>query len=77
MLFFDAPDSVLKQRLLSRGESSGRSDDNEATISKRLRTYHDESVPAIQHYAKFNKLNRINADQNIDDVWSSVRAVMQ
>lgn len=29
---------VMKERLLERGKSSGRSDDNEETIMKRFRT---------------------------------------
>ena len=35
VLFFDCPEDVMVERLLERGKTSGRSDDNEATIRKR------------------------------------------
>ncbi len=35
MLFFDCPPDVMEQRLMERGKTSGRSDDNEETIRKR------------------------------------------
>ncbi|XP_071450713.1 adenylate kinase isoenzyme 1 [Hetaerina americana] len=50
ILFFDAKDETMKERLLSRGKSSGRVDDNEETIMKRLKTFHDLSAPVVDHY---------------------------
>jgi len=38
-LFFECPEDVMVARLLERGKTSGRSDDNEATIRKRLATF--------------------------------------
>ena len=35
VLFFDCPADVMEQRLMERGKTSGRSDDNEETIRKR------------------------------------------
>ncbi len=35
VLFFDCPPDVMEQRLMERGKTSGRSDDNEETIRKR------------------------------------------
>lgn len=40
VLFFDCPEDVMVERLLVRGKTSGRSDDNEATIRKRFDTFH-------------------------------------
>merc|ERR1712086_288481 len=45
VLFFDAPDDVLTQRMLTRGQTSGRTDDNQEAIQKRLVTYHRQSKP--------------------------------
>lgn len=77
MLSFEAPDEVLCERLLERGKSSGRSDDNQETIEKRLRTFHQESVPAIEHYKKFNKVKSINANRSVESVWNDVRICMR
>ena len=35
VLFFDCPEAVMESRLLKRGETSGRSDDNIESIKKR------------------------------------------
>ena len=52
---FEVPDDVMTKRLLKRGETSGRVDDNEETIKKRLATFHSLTQPVIDHYAKQNK----------------------
>lgn len=42
----------MTQRLLKRGETSGRVDDNEETIKKRLETYYKATEPVISFYDK-------------------------
>ena len=51
ILYFEVSDATMTQRLLKRAETSGRADDNEATIKKRLVTFHEHSEPVIKHYA--------------------------
>jgi len=51
VLFFNCTDATLTDRLLKRGQSSGRVDDNEETIKKRLNTFHQHSQPVVQNYA--------------------------
>ena len=45
VLQYEAPEDVLASRLMERGKSSGRSDDNEDTIRKRLRTHVESTMP--------------------------------
>lgn len=40
----------MVNRLLKRGETSGRSDDNEETIKKRLDLYYKATEPVIAFY---------------------------
>ncbi len=40
----------MTERLLKRALSSGRADDNEETIKKRLVTFHQCSEPVIKKY---------------------------
>ncbi len=40
----------MTERLLNRGKTSGRVDDNVETIKKRLDTFHQHSKPVIQEY---------------------------
>ena len=41
----------MTARLLNRGKTSGRADDNEETIKKRLDTFHKHSKPVVEAYA--------------------------
>ena len=41
----------MTERLLKRGQSSGRVDDNVDTIKKRLDTFHKHSEPVMDAYA--------------------------
>ena len=55
-MFFDCPESVLEQRLLKRGQTSGRADDKLETIKKRFKTFTDASMPAIEYFKKEKRL---------------------
>ncbi|KAG1693175.1 Adenylate kinase isoenzyme 1 [Nymphon striatum] len=50
VLYFEVSDETMTKRLLHRGKTSGRVDDNEETIKKRLKTFHDLTKPVIDHY---------------------------
>ena len=41
----------MTARLLNRGKTSGRADDNEETIKKRLDTFHKHSKPVVDAYS--------------------------
>ncbi|CAL1287222.1 unnamed protein product [Larinioides sclopetarius] len=65
LLFFDVSDDVMKERLLNRGKTSGRADDNEETIAKRILTFHNHTQPILDHYGdkvkkKVNETNSRN-----------------
>ena len=50
MLAQDVPEDELMKRLIKRGQESGRADDNEETIKKRLTVYHSQTAPLIDWY---------------------------
>ena len=52
MIELDVPEEELMKRLLLRGQQSGRADDNEETIKKRLVVYHSQTQPLIEWYDK-------------------------
>ena len=62
VLSFDVSDETMTTRLINRGKSSGRSDDNAETIKKRLVTFHEQTDPTIQFYERLGCLRRVNAD---------------
>ena len=56
---------VMTARIMERGRSSGRIDDNEEAIRKRLVTYHESTMPIIKEFEARGKLREINSDQTI------------
>lgn len=54
------------------GELYQRDDDNEATVSKRVKVYLDETSPLIEYYAKRDKLVEINGEQDINKVFEDI-----
>lgn len=61
VLYFEVSEEVMKQRLLKRGETSGRADDNEATIVQRLKTFEEKTAPVIKHYTQKGKVIKVSS----------------
>ncbi|TGZ63350.1 hypothetical protein CRM22_006963 [Opisthorchis felineus] len=74
---FDVSEQVMVERLKKRGETSGRVDDNEETIIKRLKTFNDSTKPVIDYYEKQKKLIRIDASGTIDQIFDNVYKQLQ
>jgi len=55
-------------RILSRGASSGRLDDNVETVAQRLEIYEAETKPVLDYYQKQNKLIKIDGSPDVDTV---------
>ena len=62
----------MQERLLERGKTSGRADDNLETIKKRFDTFTEQSMPVIEHYAKQGKVCTISAVPHPDEVHGTV-----
>jgi adenylate kinase len=60
VLYVNASDESMKSRLLDRGKTSGRVDDNEETIKQRLNTFHQVTQPVIDYYEKQGKLRAVS-----------------
>merc|ERR1711878_210189 len=68
--YFQVSDETMTQRLLKRGEFSGRVDDNVETIKKRLDTFHKHSEPVMAHFAA--KCATIPAERSVDEIFADV-----
>ena len=67
----------MEQRLLKRGETSGRADDNAETIRKRFKTFVEQSKPVIEHYKQLGKCHEIDATASPDAVFARVCSVLE
>lgn len=61
LLYVDAKAETMTKRLLKRGETSGRSDDNEETIKKRLDLYYKATEPVIAFYESRGIVRKVGA----------------
>jgi len=68
IIYFFCADETMMKRLLGRALSSGRVDDNEETIKKRLDTFHKVSEPVMQKYSE--KVAQISADTDADTIFN-------
>lgn len=72
-LFFDCSEEVMRKRLLKRGETSGRADDNEESITKRFRTFVDTSMPVVNMFEEQGKVLKVSAEHEPDRVYADVK----
>ena len=76
MLYLEVPEDEMLCRLLNRGKSSGRSDDNELTIRKRFRTFMRDSLPVVAELEARGLLRRVDAMGDPDVVYDRVCSVL-
>uniref|UniRef100_A0A087XZU7 Adenylate kinase isoenzyme 1 n=1 Tax=Poecilia formosa TaxID=48698 RepID=A0A087XZU7_POEFO len=72
LLYVDAKAETMVKRLLKRGETSGRSDDNEETIKKRLDLYYKATEPVIAFYEGRGIVKKVDSELAVDDVFAQV-----
>lgn len=77
LLSLEVPEEELKRRLLHRGTVSGRSDDNEEVIEKRIQEYKHKTEPVAAYYSKKNKLRRIKGDGSIEETFDLLKKEME
>ena len=73
MLNIAVDNDELVARLLNRGKTSGRSDDNLETIRQRLKTYEEKTMPVIGFYEKQGKSHPIAGMGTMDEVFARIR----
>ncbi|KAL0630777.1 bifunctional uridylate/adenylate kinase [Maublancomyces gigas] len=72
-LFFECPEKVLLERLLKRGETSGREDDNIESIKKRFRTFEETSMPVVDYFEGSGKVVRIDSTSSPEGVYKQLQ----
>ena len=68
VILLNVNEDVLKERIMNRSTTEGRSDDNLETLSKRLYTYSSETEPLIEYYSSQNLVRKVLGTGAISDI---------
>lgn len=68
----EVPEEELVQRMLKRGQETGRADDNEDTIKERLNVYHNQTQPLRDYYVKEGNYLPVNGSGIVDEIFDDI-----
>jgi adenylate kinase len=74
---FQVPDHVAKERLFKRAALEGRTDDAPDVIDRRLRLYHEQTEPLVEHYRLQGNLVGIHAGRSVNEVFSEIQQALE
>lgn len=69
ILYFNCSKETMKDRILSRAKTSGRSDDNEEAIIKRLDVFEKQTIPMVEKYRKLDKVLEVDCEKSPEEVF--------
>lgn len=69
----EVDDAELIKRIIARGQTSGRADDNEETAKKRLITYYSQTLPLKDFYIKEGKYAKIQGVGTIEAIYTDIK----
>ena len=73
----EVDDEELIKRIVARGATSGRADDNAETAKKRLETYYNQTLPLKDFYIKEGKYAMIEGMGAIDDIYARIKKAIE
>jgi adenylate kinase len=73
----EADDEILVKRLLERGKTSGRTDDqDEEKIRNRYQEYNEKTAPLMDYYNGQNKFHSVNGIGSINEITERLSLVI-
>jgi len=77
VLEFQLPEEVSIERLTLRAQEEGRADDTPESIRNRLRLYHEQTEPLIEHYRARGNLVGVPANRPIEEVFEEIQRALE
>lgn len=71
-VFIDAPEDILRERLLKRAGVEGRADDNAAALQERFDKFTELTAKSIEYFKKEGTLVTVNGNMNVEEVHAEV-----
>ena len=72
-LFYDCPEETMQERLLERGKTSGRADDNAESIKKRFKVFVETSMPVVRYFEGEGKVVKVMATGTKEEVFEETK----
>jgi adenylate kinase len=72
MLALDVSEEELVKRLQKRGETSGRTDDNQQVIRTRILEYNKKTSPVADYYRKSKKAVMVKGEGTIEEIFKGL-----
>ena len=72
ILFMDADEDTMINRIIERSKTSGRNDDNIESLKKRFATFRNETMPIVDFYGTLDKCRKIDGLRSIDEVFGDL-----
>ena len=69
-------EQLLIQRLIERGKTSGRADDNLNTIRHRIAIYHQQTEPIAHYYLHHGNYFAVNGNHTMADVFLQIMRII-
>ena len=78
MILLDVDKDELLKRILIRGETSGRTDDQDIDkINNRIKVYQEETLPVADYYQRQGKLFKIMGVGSVDEIFGNISEVIE
>lgn len=77
LLMLDVAEEEIVKRILNRGKTSGRADDNdEEIIRNRFQIYKNETSPVFDYYEGKGKSHKINGVGTVEEIFGRLKSVI-
>jgi adenylate kinase len=78
LIALDVSDEEITQRIMLRGQTSGRTDDNdEKIVRNRIEVYKNETTPVFDYYAQQDKSLKINGIGSIEEIFDRLCSAIE
>ena len=77
LLVMNVKHETLVERLILRGQTSGRADDNKETIEKRLAVYTENTLPVIEFYRASGRLTEADNNTTVDECFAQIKSIIE
>jgi adenylate kinase len=76
LISIEVPEEESVVRLLKRGLTSGRSDDNELVVKKRLKEYEEKTLPVLNFYKEKGNYISIDGHKEVGEVTNQIEEII-